>query len=384
MLKKILFGFIVTYFITAAVPVFATGFSTADLEGDWYGYDISVMPAIPAVLWLRATATIDASGNITAASYIAPDDTTVTVTDGSLAADSQGVLSGSFTVDTGATVTVVHGKLDQSKTNAAYVSAGSDGSLDIGYFFKAGGTFATSDLAGTWYGYQIIIIPTTGAIFWVYGTYDVDASGNVVGFFTAPNGLEVTVDRGKLSLDSAGIMTGSLVLSTGQAAIIMHGKIDQGKTRGAFVGVQPDGSIFLAQLVKAGGTFKQTDAAGDWYIYGFNIDPINLAAGWAYGQARTDASGNLSGAYTLPTGDVVTGTGVSSMDSAGVSTSTITLSTGDISMSPSTKMDQAKTSFTGVSINDPSGVMGIWLFLKKSEDFPWLLYIPAIIKKPRP
>jgi len=178
----------------------------------------------------------------------------------------------------------------------------------------------------------------------------------------------VTVDSGTLSLDSAGIITGNLALSTGQTPTIVHGKIDQGKTRGVFVGIETtDDSMFLAHLVKAGGTFKQSDGAGNWYVYGLNIIPSIPAVGWAYGQAHTDASGNLTGSYTLPTGDSVTGTGVSSVDSAGVVTSNIALSTGDTSISPSTKMDQGKTSLTGVSINDPSGAMGIWLFLKKSN-----------------
>ena len=77
MLKKILFGFIVTYIVTAAVPAFATDFRTSDLEGDWIGYNISVMPAIPAVLWLRGAATMDAAGNLTAATYTLPDGTTI-------------------------------------------------------------------------------------------------------------------------------------------------------------------------------------------------------------------------------------------------------------------------------------------------------------------
>jgi hypothetical protein len=368
MKKKVLSAVIAIFLLTLAVSGFAQSFSTSDLEGIWIGYDISVMPAIPAVIWLRGTATMDASGNLTAGTYILPDETTLTLTGGNFKLDSQGVMSGIITVDTGDTVTVVNGKLDQSKTNGVWVSVATDGSLDIGYYFKTGGTFTTSDLEGTWYGYQTIIDASTGAVFWVYGTYNVDASGSVIGSFTGADGSPVTVGSGTLSLDSAGIITGNLALSTGQTPTIVHGKIDQGKTRGVFVGIETtDGSMFLAHLVKAGGTFKQSDGAGNWYVYGLNIFPSIPAVVWAYGQAHTDASGNLTGSYTIPTGDSVTGTGVSSMDSAGVVTSNITLSTGDTSISPSTKMDQGKTSSTGVSINDPSGAMGIWLFLKKSN-----------------
>jgi len=365
MKKKILSGLIAIFLVTLPVSTIAQSFSTSDFEGTWIGYDISVNPAIPAVFWLRGTSIVDASGNFIAASYIAPDGTTIAATAGSVALDRKGVMSGSFTLETGDTVTVVHGKLDQSKTNATFVSVATDGSMDIGYFFKSGGTFAASDLEGTWYGYQMIIDATTGAVFWVRGTYDVNASGSVTGSFTGPDGSTVTVDSGILSLDSDGILSGNLALSTGQSVTVVHGKIDQNKTRGVFVGIAPDGSMSLGHLVKAGGTFRQSDGAGKWYAYSLNIDPSIPAVYWVYGDdARVDASGNFTGSFTAPTGDTVGGTGVASIDSNGVTTGTFVFDTGDTGVSH-LKLDQGKTINVGVSVTT-SGIMGIWQYIKES------------------
>jgi hypothetical protein len=366
MRKRILSGLIAAFLVTLAVPTFAQSFSTSDLEGTWIGYDISVNPAIPAVFWLRGTATMDATGKFIEASYTAPDGTIIKATGGRLALDRKGVISGSFTLDTGDTATVVHGKLDQSKTQAAFVSVATDSSMDIGYFFKSGGNFLASDLEGTWYGYQTIIDATTGAVFWVYGTYDVDVSGSVTGSFTGPDGSIVTVDSGTLSLDGDGILSGNLALSNGRSIIIAHGKIDQSKTTGIFVSTEPDGSMSLGQLVKAGGTFKQSDGAGNWYVYGLSIDPSIPAVFWVYGDdARVDASGKFTGSFTAPTGDTIGGTGTASIDSNGVITGNFSFDTGDTGVS-SLKLDQGKTINVGVSVTT-SGALAIWRYIRASN-----------------
>ena len=360
------FLIVFAFVLCLTVPAFPQGFSNSDLEGNWYVYSIEVDPTMPAVYWIRGNVDMDASGNLTG-TYYGPDDSSVTVSEAQITLDHKGIMSGFFKTE-GSTATVVHGKMDQSKTFGASVLFATDGTMDLLNFIKGGGTFASSDIQGSWYAYQLIIDPTTGAVFWVYGTYDVDASGTITGSLTAPDGSTVTADSGTLLLDSAGIITGNLALSTGQTPVIVHGKLDQGKTRGVVVSIVPaDGSMMIGYLVKSGGTFKQSDGAGKWYAYGLNIEPLIPAVFWAYGQTQFDASGNFTGSYTAPTGDSVTSTGVSSMDSGGVFTINSTLSTGGTSYSPSIKMDQGMTHAVGVSISSPSNGMSIWQFIKGSN-----------------
>jgi hypothetical protein len=311
---------------------------------------------------------MDASGNFLSGSYIAPDGTTITATGGSVALDQKGVMSGSFTVDTGDTITVVHGKLDQSKTKAAFVTVATDGSMDIGYFFKSGGTFAASDLEGTWYAYTTVIDATTGGVYWAHGTLDVDGSGKVTGTFNLPDGSTASVTDGTLNLSNKGIVTGNTTVSLGDTSstsTIVHGKLDQGKTLGVYVALSADGSMRIGHMVKAGGTFKQGDGAGNWYVYGLSIDPSIPAVFWLYGDdASVDASGNITGSFTPPMGDSIGGAGTASIDSNGVIFGEFAFDTGDAGVGYF-KMDQGKTIIDGVTVT-ASGAMAMWQYIKAS------------------
>ena len=368
MKKKILLTIVVFFIMTLSIPAFAKVFRTSDFEGNWYVYSIEVNPTIPAVYWIRGSVNMDESGNLTG-TYYAPDGSSVTLSSAQVALDHKGIISGFFTAE-GVTTTVVHGKMDQGKTFGTSVLLGADSTMDLLSFIKSGGTFTASDLEGTWYAYQVIIDASTGAVFWVYGTYDVDASGTLTGSLSGPDGSTVTADSGTLSLDSEGIITGNLALSTGQTPVIVHGKMDQGKTRGVVVSTVPDGSMMIGYLNKEGGTFKQSDAAGNWYVYSLNIDPTIPAAYWAYGKAGIDALGNITGSYIAPTGQSVKLTSTFQMNNEGLSTGTFNFDTGDSGILPSIKLDQGKTSMAGVTIitsGSSVGTMSILQFIKESN-----------------
>ena len=181
---------------------------------------------------------------------------------------------------------------------------------------------------------------------------------------------------GTLSLDSAGIITGNLALSTGQTPAIVHGKLDQSKTIAVVVSTEPDGVMGIGYLIKAGGTFKQSDAAGNWYVYSLNIDPTIPAVYWAYGKAGIDDLGNITGSYNAPTGQSVKLTSTFQMNNEGLSTGTFNFDTGDSGILPSIKLDQGKTSMTGVTIitsGSSVGSMSILQFIKESNiAMPWI------------
>ena len=189
-------SFLIIFFLVLGfnVSVFAQTFQTSDFEGNWYVYSIEVNPTMPAVYWIRGSVNMDESGNLTG-TYYAPDGSSVALSSAQVALDHKGIISGFFTAE-GVTTTVVHGKMDQSKTFGTSVLLGADSTMDLLSIIKSGGTFTASDLEGTWYAYQVIIDPSTGAVFWTYGTYDVDASGTLTGSFSAPDGSTVTADSG--------------------------------------------------------------------------------------------------------------------------------------------------------------------------------------------
>ena len=107
--------------------------------------------------------------------------------------------------------------------------------MGIGNLVRAGGIFSISDLQGAWYIYATQIDPVTPAVFWVYGKFRFDASGNMTGAFNTPTGDSVALTGGKMTLDNNGKLTGTFSLATGGTLTIVHGKQDQGHTSGFFV-----------------------------------------------------------------------------------------------------------------------------------------------------
>lgn len=364
MKKHILLTIFVFCLSTLSNYSVAHGFNISDLQGKWYPIGTEVDPNIPAVYWFYGDIDIDASGKLTDGTYYLPDGSSVALTSGQFAIDPKGVITGSFKAETNRTSTIVNGKIDQSKTMGASVLIGTDGTMDFTTIIKGGGTFASTDIQGDWYAYTLAVDATTGAVYWAYGILNIDSSGKITGTFDGADGSTRLVTSGKATVDSEGMITGSLTLSPGGKVLISYGKMDQGKTFGVFVGVMADGSMGNVYLVKAGGTFLQQDGAGNWYAYGLFIDPSIPAVAWVYGEARIGASGNLKGFYILPTGENLGLTGVSTMDSDGVWTGTFTLTTGNTLISPSTKLDQGKTSLVGVTIDPDSFAMGFWQFFK--------------------
>lgn len=367
MSKKFIFG--VLLFLVALVPVcgYAQSYSTSDLEGNWIGYDFTVAPSqVPPVFWLRGDASIDASGNFTSATYTAPTGDTISATSGSVALDANGVMSGNFTLETGDTVTVKHGKLDSGKTHAAFVSTTTDGSVDIGVFFKSGGTFAKQDLTGKWYAYTTIIDASTGGVFWAYGTFAVDNQGDMTGSFTTPDGTNTAITSGTLTLDNEGIIGGQFALDYPQTVPITHGKLDQSKTIGAFVSFDPTTfTMGYAWIVKEGGTFADQDLDDIWYSYSIGVKPPpDPAVYWIRGKYSLNSEGNLTGSYVAPTGQRIRApSGSMSIDSNGVATGAFNLETGDTATLTNGKLDQGKTSGCAVSISS-AGMLSMAIFIK--------------------
>lgn len=373
-------SFLIVLFLTFGLNVlgFAQTFQTSDFSGNWYAYSIEVDPTPPGrVYWLWGNTNVNESGDVSGTFY-GPDGSGVALSGGQIALDYKGVVSGYFTAG-GSTTQIVNGKMDPSKTKGTGVTIGSDGTMDLLTFIKGGGTFISSDIQGNWYQYVITIDATNGNVYWAYGLLSVDGSGKATGDFTGPDGTIVSVS-GSIGLNPDGILSGSATLledGNSSPLTIVNGKLDQSKTSGTYVAINPnDGSMNIGYLLKSGGVFKQSDATGSWYVYTMVIDPIN-GVYWAYGKAGIDALGNVKGSYTTPLGQSLKLTSRFPINNEGLSAGTFKFETGDSGIIPSLKLNQAKTSMTGVAIvtSDTTfrGTMTILQFIKESNiALPWM------------
>lgn len=373
MKKKFLIGALLCLVVVLPVCGYAQSFSTSDLEGDWIGYDYIAAPSntIPVGL-ARGNATIDSSGTFTAATYTLPDGSTLSATSGSAALDANGVMSGNFLLETGDTVKVNHGKLDSGKTHAAYVTTGTGGSFcgllgcyGLGVYFKTGGTFSQQDLVGDWYTYTFIIDPMMG-FFWSYGTVSVDSQGNMTGSFNTSVGLSAAITSGTITTDTSGILGGQFELDLPTTVPITHGKLDQSKTKGAFISFNPTtGTQSYAWIVKAGDEFAGQELEDISYTYTIAYDPPDIPIPLPVrGKYAVNDSGQLVGSFVDPTGDRIRATsGSLSLDSSGVLAGTINLDDGDTLNVPNGKLDQGKTSGCVVS-STPEGGITMSMFFK--------------------
>ncbi len=226
-------------------------FQDSNLAGTWHGYLAEVDTDSGDAYWIRLKLDLDSSGNVqTSSTYTDPDGSGGTFTGGSLSLDSSGKLSGTLITST-ATVTIEDGKMDQAKTIAGFAYTTDDNTIGEGNLIKADGSFQTNNLKGTWHGYYLDI-DSAGDAYWIYATLEVNSSGGVTGgSFTTPYGSE-SFTGGSLSLNSNGILSGTINTSVPNIVTISHGKMDQGKTIVGFVDKTSVGDMDVGMFIKAG------------------------------------------------------------------------------------------------------------------------------------
>jgi hypothetical protein len=389
-----------------------TSFSVPDLNGTWnmYSTDVLQFPS-PAVVSSYGTITVQ-NGTITGGTYTFPDGTSATVNGGFFTMDQYGNYSGSASADYGGqeiTFTFPSGKLDQSKTKGVSVSMGNDGSLSLNTFFKEGGTFQVSDIAGTWHFYCTVTDFNPPEVYWMTGTVTLDDSGNVMpgGSIVVYNGFELAIVSGSIILNEDGTFdpqNSFLIIDsispTGTDIILFgSGKLDQNKTSGSSVSyifndhlaVPPVDLISLANIyfIKETPSFDTAELAGDWYMFSMTTytQPAPLVA-WDYGVITIDSQGQVTdGYYVFPDGSRATVTGGTVMiDGAGNFSGTAMvdyLGSASSFTIPSGRIDQGKTSGAFVSIGSDNSLSKV-LTVKGVPKFPWPMFLPAITNNATP
>ncbi len=212
----------------------ANSFSATDLAGTWYLIEKADHPTDNGPFWSAMTVTVDATGTVTGGNATNSFGGQFTVTGGTLLIDGDGLVAGGAVSDGGG-MFFPAGKLDPAKSTLGLTVTEGQGDVGLMIGIKGGGTFVTSDLAGTWYFIETADHPTENGPFWSAATVTVDATGTVTGGnATNSFGGSFTVTGGTLTIDPAtGLVSGSATATDGVESGTMtfdHGKLDVSKT----------------------------------------------------------------------------------------------------------------------------------------------------------
>ncbi len=344
--------------LLGSAAITSAAFSVDDLAGTWVFHSLSdaQYPYANNPGWTAGTIVVNASGTVTGGSVT---DTwsggPTAVTEGALSIDGGGGVTGWFATGAGRFVFIDSGQLDGSKTHftgTGYTSASQNW---LGVATKAGGSFATPDLAGTWAFHSAADepYPYANAPGWMVGTIVVNASGTVTGGSVTDtwSGGPTAVTGGALSIDGGGAVTGWFTIGVTNTITIAKGKLDGSKTHLSGVGSNSVGYRWLGVATKAGGSFATADLAGTWAFHSLTDAPYPYAnnPGWAKGAIVVNASGTVTGGTLTDswTGGSVTG-GTLSIDGGGAVTGWFATGGGKTIAIANGKLDGSKTHFTGV------------------------------------
>jgi hypothetical protein len=148
---------------------------------------------------------------------------------------------------------------------------------------KRGGTFATSDMTGTWRFQRLKAGSDNTTSGWAYGTIEFISGSASITSMTTNSGVG---GGGNFffSMDNNGIMTEALdasfhgVMSTDKSMIVATDT----------VGGNPELWVLMKGTT---GTFSTADMMGDWVMHAVSSGNPG-SRGWTYGHSIVDASGN--------------------------------------------------------------------------------------------
>ncbi len=218
---------------------------TADMAGQWRFYGLEVDPTLPGLYWIVGDAQVEGSGTISSGQYSGPDGTTINLTSGQFSIGASGKIVGTFSFEGGLSSQVMDGMVDYLKTFAVFVDLDNTKRMGFDIALKKGGSYLSTDLAGTWSFTNFTIDTVQNIAFWVYGSGTIDNSGSLTGSYTAPDTTQFTISSGQAAIDSSGEITGSFTVDGVATETIQSGFMDQNKTIIVFVGTSDNGQMDL-------------------------------------------------------------------------------------------------------------------------------------------
>lgn len=187
---------------------------------------------------------------------------------------------------------------------------------------RKGGTFATSDLAGTWQTKMLSSGANTQWIGWMHGSLSIDSSGLATyGALTFSDGSSHPIGNHSFVISSDGVVTTNPSACLGE----YNGVMSQNKNLIIATKNMPGEQCDLWIYMKTANSYSAADLEGSWKIFGLVVGINADWQGWLFGEASLDIAGSITwshitrsnGNSTLPTGP----TGLS-VDLNGIVTST--------------------------------------------------------------
>ena len=260
-----------------------TGYTQADAAGTWNCVEFVTGPDVSSgnrFGWLRANATIDASGNITVNS--------ITSSSGNLSAPPSGTFN--VTINSSGVVTQTgasaldpgnHGFMAANKQLIVGTgSLGTSQALFIWVKQVPGITFSNADLSSKSFVFHEL--HSGSESIWAYGSGTVNSSQlSTLSTTTVPTGSVAPPAPATVAITSSGILTSSDDPS-------LQGVMTPDKT-GIFVTTSASG-VFKFRIIQiTGQTFSTADLAGTWNSSG--LQSSSSAPIWTYGSVSIDNTG---------------------------------------------------------------------------------------------
>ena len=321
-----------------------SAFTISDLQGTW-NFRLIISGDSPSWSGVGSgygTFTIDNAGNRTFTSYTRNNGVTTLPPADTISITSSGIVSFPATP-------VTHGVMSQDKNMIVGTDTGDTSDYVLFIAHRAGGTFTSSDLVGTWNWHSITAGDAPGWLGWIRGEVNIDVNGNfIVNSFLDSDG-DTTAIGGTIAISTDGTTT----LNSA------NGKMNQSKdiilVTDTYSGIEYELGIFT----KAGGTFSQSDLTGTWNLHGLTSgDNPPQWIGWSYGGMNIDNSGALAFSFmNRSDGD----TSLPSSDSLSITSSGIVSSTGIQSFHGA--MTQSKDLIVG-TMTDSGGGYDLVIFMK--------------------
>jgi len=301
----------------------AKTFTVADFEGTWNVHGLGIK--VNSGAWGYGTFIFENTGKFTG-TYITSTGHTESPK-GTLSINKEGVISA--LPDFGTTASSLHGVMSNKKDVIVCTHTGGDNSYKLMIFAKSAGTFATSDLQGTWVYHGLISGNEPDQVpGWYYGSITIDRNGNAI----FSNVTDSEGNKNYIPYPDKFSITEDGLITMPHAVVPYYGAMNQSKDMIVSVATMAPGEEHgvrgynLAVAVKQiPGSYTINDLASTWYVHALvSGSSYDDWTGWYYATSLIDRFGNgnwVAGSYLNCRGETdQTWTGTMSITNNGIIT----------------------------------------------------------------